>query len=61
MRVMPTFDALSDPGRSSSHHRPARSPLPAVETHCFAIRAAAAPGILPRLLELFAKRNLVPT
>jgi hypothetical protein len=31
------------------------------ETHCFAIRAIVAPGILPRVLELFAKRNLVPT
>ena len=37
------------------------SPRSAAETHCFAIRAAAQPGILPRLLELFAKRNLVPT
>jgi hypothetical protein len=29
-------------------------------TACFAIRAAAEPGILPRLIELFAKRDLVP-
>jgi hypothetical protein len=36
-------------------------PLPAAETHCFAVRAMVAPGILPRVLELFAKRNLVPT
>jgi acetolactate synthase small subunit len=27
---------------------------------CFAIRAAAEPGILSRLIELFAKRDLVP-
>jgi hypothetical protein len=51
---------LSDASRPSLHPR-AHSPLPAFETHCFAIRAAAQPGILPRLLELFAKRNLVPT
>src|ERR1041385_9371937 len=57
MRVM----SVSDASRSSPYQRSARSPLPAVETHCFAIRAAAVPGILPRLLELFAKRNLVPT
>ena len=31
-----------------------------VYTACFAIRAAAEPGILPRLIELFAKRDLVP-
>ena len=29
-------------------------------TACFAIRAEAEPGILARLIELFAKRNLVP-
>ena len=50
-----------DASRSGHHPRSAVSPLNAVETHCFAIRADARPGILPRLLELFAKRNLVPT
>lgn len=29
-------------------------------TACFAIRANAEPGILPRLIGLFAKRDLVP-
>jgi len=53
--------SVSDAGLSSPHQRPRLSPLPAAETHCYAIRAAATPGILPRLLELFAKRNLVPT
>jgi acetolactate synthase small subunit len=28
---------------------------------CFAVRAAADPGTLPRILELFAKRGLVPS
>ena len=51
---------LSDASRPSLQPR-ALSPHSAVETHCFAIRAAAAPGILPRILEVFAKRNLVPT
>jgi hypothetical protein len=54
---MPTSDA----SRPSHARRPHSSPLSVVETHCYAIRAAAVPGILPRLLELFAKRNLVPT
>src|SRR5215510_13211787 len=58
---MPTFDTLSDASRSSVYPPARFSPLPAVATHCFAIRASAAPGILPRILELFAKRNLVPT
>ncbi|HEV2673497.1 MAG TPA: hypothetical protein VGV37_03080 [Aliidongia sp.] len=30
-------------------------------TACFAIRAAADPGSLPRILEIFAKRGLVPS
>ncbi len=29
-------------------------------TVCFSIQAAAEPGVMPRVLELFAKRNLVP-
>ncbi len=32
----------------------------AAETACFSIVAAAEPGMMPRILELFAKRNLVP-
>ncbi|WP_241503807.1 hypothetical protein [Ferruginivarius sediminum] len=27
---------------------------------CFSLRAAVEPGVMPRVLELFAKRNLVP-
>jgi len=30
-------------------------------TVCFAVQAAAEPSVLPRLVELFAKRGLVPT
>ena len=46
-----------------------RNPLPSPEpggrgsraaTVCFSIQAAAEPGVMPRVLELFAKRNLVP-
>jgi acetolactate synthase small subunit len=33
--------------------------LPA--TACFSIRARAEPGAMPRVLELFAKRGLVPS
>ena len=33
--------------------------LPA--TACFAVHAHAEPGVMPRILELFAKRGLVPT
>lgn len=31
-----------------------------LSTACFAVRAAADPGSLPRILEIFAKRGLVP-
>ena len=36
--------------------RPDREP-----TACFSVAAAAEPGVMPRVLELFAKRGLVPT
>jgi hypothetical protein len=38
------------------------NPLPRTgpETWCFAVQAEASPGLMPRVLELFAKRNLVP-
>ena len=52
--------SLSDASRRSQHPR-VLAPLSAVETHCFAIRADATPGMMSRVLELFAKRNLVPT
>ena len=52
--------SLSDASRPSQNPR-ALSPLSAVATHCFAIRADATPGMMSRVLELFAKRNLVPT
>ena len=39
--------------------RPVRAPQ-ARRVACFAIHAQAAPGVMPRVLELFAKRNLVP-
>jgi len=38
---------------------PAEQPLP--YRACFAVRAAADPGSLPRILEIFAKRGLVPS
>ena len=54
--------SVSDASRHSVYDTPAAPPpRPAVETHCFAIRAEASPGLMPRVLELFAKRNLVPT
>ena len=37
---------------------PRSNPAP---TLCFSVQAAAEPGVMPRVLELFAKRNLVPT
>jgi acetolactate synthase small subunit len=30
-------------------------------TACFSVRANADPGVMPRVLELFAKRGLVPS
>jgi len=37
----------------------ADSSIPAAA--CFSVRARAEPGVMPRVLELFAKRGLVPS
>lgn len=59
---MTTSDATSSASSRSFSVYPASVALrSATETHCFAIRAEATPGMMPRVLELFAKRNLVPT
>ena len=31
------------------------------QTYCYSVRADAEPSVLPRLLELFAKRGLIPS
>lgn len=46
---------------SPSRPSPSRPAAEALPTYCFAVQAAADPGVLPRVMELFAKRNLVPS
>jgi acetolactate synthase small subunit len=58
MAAHPSFADLSVSGRSSV----SPAPLAAAETvYCFSILAEAEPGVMPRVLELFAKRGLTPT
>jgi hypothetical protein len=38
--------------RTSDPHRP---------TYCFSLTAAADPGLMPRVMQQFARRNLVPS
>ncbi len=38
--------------------RPASNPQPPV--HCYSVKAAAEPGLLPNVIGLFAKNGLVP-
>ena len=45
---------------SSRSLRPEAVPAAPPPIFCFSIQAAAEPGVMPRVLELFAKRNLVP-
>jgi len=54
----PTSAARSPRLPSARALRPARTVAP--RTFCFSIQAAAEPGVMPRVLELFAKRSLVP-
>jgi len=37
------------------------SDAPFASTACFAVEARAEPGVMPRVLEIFAKRGLVPS
>jgi len=46
----------SDVSTQTPSGAPATAPV-----YCFSILAAAEPGVMPRVLELFAKRGLVPT
>ena len=49
-------------GSLPDRSHPVRATAPAAEVvYCFSILAAAEPGVMPRVLELFAKRGLVPT
>ena len=41
---------------AATAHNPKPDPVA-----CFSVVAAAEPGVMPRVLEQFAKRNLVPT
>ncbi len=51
----------------SPRHRSGADPSPfspsqaVVPTICFAVQAAAEPDVMPRVIEFFAQRNLVPT
>ena len=53
--------SVSDASRSLTRSSLAPAARAAAETHCFAVRAEVTPGMMSRVLELFAKRNLVPT
>lgn len=46
-----------------SSPRPLKTPAAAeaASTYCFAVQAAADPGVMPRVMELFAKRSLLPS
>ena len=49
------------PGADSEPPRTTPAPLGAPSrVACFSIQAEAEPGVMPRVLELFAKRGLVP-
>ncbi len=53
----PALRADPEPSRSAAAPAPAMVPRP---VFCFSVLAEAEPGVMPRVLELFAKRGLVP-
>lgn len=46
--------------RSSGNQSSAKQ-SPAETVHCFSLRAMVDPGLLPRVIEIFAKNGLVPS
>ena len=57
-----SVQTVESPAPACSQGAPApRRPLPRPRVACFSVHAAAEPGIMPRVMELFAKRGLVPT
>jgi len=52
--------ATHPPAAAAGFH-PDPSPAAGTAIYCFSILAAAEPGVMPRVLELFAKRGLTPT
>lgn len=55
--MSPKLSALRPTGRPASEF-PGADPVP---TYCFAVHAAVDPGVMPRVIGLFAKRSLVPS
>lgn len=53
-RLSPTAGSYTT---TSSHHHPSTQPVVA----CFSLTAMADPSVMPRVLELFAKRGLIPS
>ncbi len=51
-------EPLRGPRPVCQHPHPGAAAAPSI--FCFSIQALAEPGVMPRVLELFAKRNLVP-
>ncbi len=54
-----SFQSFARAGAPAAHAPPTHAPAPRV--FCFSVQAEAGPGIMPRVLELFAKRDLVPS
>ena len=58
---MPAQSPASNPLPSRTPAAPARAPIGAPQpVFCFSVLAEAEAGVMPRVLELFAKRGLVP-
>ncbi|MFQ6018375.1 MAG: hypothetical protein ACE5KF_09275 [Kiloniellaceae bacterium] len=57
---MSVLSLRSESGPSRPWPPAPRKTAPGPRVTCFSILAAAEPGVMPRVLELFAKRGLVP-
>ena len=59
---MAAHSSTRSAGSLADRSSTATAPASAAETvYCFSILAEAEPGVMPRVLELFARRGLTPT
>ncbi len=59
-RTLAAADNHNTDSQNTDRTTPTSTTRPQRAIFCFSVRAAAEAGVMPRVMELFAKRNLVP-
>lgn len=60
VRTLTSTDSQNTDRPNTDRNSPTSTTRPQRAIFCFSVRAAAEAGVMPRVMELFAKRDLVP-